>query len=84
VAVHVVPTVLKAVTVKLAVSEGTSVAILSVAVTVPEVQVRAIVTAVPLLSEKSFATLNVAVLAVLVIVQDDVLPWLIATVAQAA
>jgi hypothetical protein len=71
--VHVVPEVLNPVTVKSAVSEGTSVAVESVAATLPEVQLSAIVTTVDALSEKSFATWKLAVFSVFVIVHEPAL-----------
>jgi hypothetical protein len=74
----------KPVTVKSAVSLGTSVAVASLTVTVPLEQLRLIVTAALESSEKFFETLNVALFRVFVIVQEDVPPTLIDTLAQAA
>jgi hypothetical protein len=72
----------KPVIVKSAVSAGLSVAVASFAVTVPLEQVTPTVTAELELSEKSFDTLSVALFSVLMIVQDDVPPIEIDTLAQ--
>ncbi len=72
--------VVKPETVKSAVSAGTSVAVASSVVTEPEVQEREMVTAAVLSSEKSLATLKVAELRVLVMVQA---PMVTATFRQA-
>jgi hypothetical protein len=71
-------------TVKFAESAGVSVASPSTTVTVPLEHVSETVTAAPELSEKSLLTLKFAPLSVFTIVQDDVPPMLIETLAQAA